>query len=93
MAHSGQSPYLNESAQASAVTVGTDYGDPFADRPRQTQFAEQTRPSQLSSPMPQPFESATSLPHEFGGARTGYDDEEVPLNTGQTFTGGFYPPK
>ncbi|KIY73762.1 glycosyltransferase family 2 protein [Cylindrobasidium torrendii FP15055 ss-10] len=93
MAHSsGQSPYLNDAAQASSVTVGTDYGDPFADRPRQTQFAEQTRPSQLSSPMPQPFESATSLPHEFGGARTGYDDEEVPLNTGQTFTGGFYPP-
>ncbi|KZT29322.1 glycosyltransferase family 2 protein [Neolentinus lepideus HHB14362 ss-1] len=70
----------------SATSLGSDlhYGDPFADRPRHVQ---------LQDPSPRPFESTTSLPHEFGG-RDEYDDEEEkqPLTAGQAFTGGFYPP-
>ncbi|EPQ59000.1 chitin synthase [Gloeophyllum trabeum ATCC 11539] len=73
---------------ASQSTLGGDshYGDPFADRPRHIQ---------LQDPGPRPFESTTSLPHEFGGrGADDYDDEEEekqPL-TGAQFAGGFYPP-
>ncbi|TFK55464.1 glycosyltransferase family 2 protein [Heliocybe sulcata] len=71
---------------ASATSLGSDYGDPFADRPRHIQ---------LQDPMPRPFESTTTLPHEFGarGAEP-FDDEEekLPLTGGQPFSGGFYPP-
>ena len=43
--------------------------------------------------MPTPFQSTTSLPHEFGG-QGGYEDEEekVPLTGDQGFVGGLYPP-
>nr|ADX07293.1 putative chitin synthase [Flammulina velutipes] len=90
----------NPPGGASPYPTGGDYGDPFADRPRQTQFAEQERPYHgTSSPnlMPRPFESTASLSttQEFGASRTDFDDDSVerlPLNAGQTFTGGFYPP-
>ncbi|PBK69723.1 glycosyltransferase family 2 protein [Armillaria solidipes] len=70
------------------------YADPFADRPRQTQFSEPERPYHAGS-TPRPYESTTSLP-DFGvrGGADGYDDETLekePLNAGN-FTGGFYPP-
>ncbi|KAF8639963.1 hypothetical protein AX17_001213 [Amanita inopinata Kibby_2008] len=71
------------------------YSDPFADRPRQTHFREPERSyGGTPSPKLQPYESTTSIPNEFGGQDT-YDDEYVekqPLNAGQSFTGGFYPP-
>ncbi|KAJ7228697.1 glycosyltransferase family 2 protein [Mycena pura] len=58
-------------------------GDPFADRPRQTQFAEP----------PRPYESTTSLPQDYHGDQYEDDDylEKQPLAAGQ-FAGGFYPP-
>jgi chitin synthase len=65
------------------------YGDPFADRPRQTHFNEPPR-------MPRPYESTASLSTtEFGGQEHYSDDEYVekqPLTQGQNFAGGFYPP-
>jgi chitin synthase len=72
------------------------YGDPFADRPRQTHFQEPQRPHRSPSlspaPTPQPFDSTTTLAQ--GGE---YDDDEfvekLPLTSGQNFqSGGFYPP-
>lgn len=69
------------------------YGDPFADRPRQTQFTEPERPYHhhaSGSPGPSPFESTTTLPTD------NYDDDEYiekqPLNATGSFSGGFYPP-
>jgi chitin synthase len=65
------------------------YGDPFADRPRQTQFADQPAPYHT----PRPYESTASLPQEFHQDQ--YEDDEFvekqPLAAGQ-FSGGFYPP-
>ncbi|KAI0068690.1 chitin synthase [Artomyces pyxidatus] len=60
------------------------HDDPFADRPRHLQFQE---------PQPQPYESAVSLPQEFGGQTAQYEEEDdivekLPL----TGSGGFYPP-
>ncbi|EKM80319.1 hypothetical protein AGABI1DRAFT_113517 [Agaricus bisporus var. burnettii JB137-S8] len=76
----------------SSQTRIDNYGDPFADRPRQTQFVEPERPYG-SSASARPFESSASLPQDLGG---GFDDEEyvekLPLNTGGNFAGGFYPP-
>ncbi len=71
------------------------YADPFADRPRQTQFSEPERPYHAGS-TPHPYDSTASLP-DFGvrGGADGYDDETLekePLNAGN-FAGGFYPPK
>lgn len=72
------------------------YGDPFADRPRQTHFNEPPRPShgpyESSASLPR-FESTTTLPHSTGA----YDDddeyiEKQPLTRGENFAGGFYPP-
>ncbi|KAH7887783.1 glycosyltransferase family 2 protein [Phlebopus sp. FC_14] len=68
------------------------YGDPFADRPRQTHFQEPPRP--YESAANSPFESTTTLPREFGG---GYVDEDyaekIPLTEGESYNpGGFYPP-
>ncbi|PFH46163.1 glycosyltransferase family 2 protein [Amanita thiersii Skay4041] len=76
------------------------YGDPFADRPRQTHFVEPQRPygSPRGSPStpPQPYESTASIPQDFNGHDSFVDDddyvEKLPLNAGQTFSGGFYPP-
>ncbi|KAF8076343.1 glycosyltransferase family 2 protein [Lyophyllum atratum] len=66
----------------------SDYGDPFADRPRQTQFQEPEAPYH----QPSPYSSTTNL----SAGRETYDDDEYiekqPLTTGQNFTGGFYPP-
>ena len=65
--------------------------DPFADRPRQTQFVEQERPYGSHSPSPRPYESTTTLAQDFGSAGV-YDDddyvEKQPLNQAP----GFYPP-
>jgi hypothetical protein len=75
----------------------TTSADPFADRPRQTHFVEPQRSlrSQESlSTLARPYDSTSNL-GEFGGSQGGqYDDEEErqPLNIGQDFTGGFYPP-
>ncbi|KAF8897499.1 putativechitin synthase [Infundibulicybe gibba] len=70
------------------------YGDPFADRPRQTQFDEPERPYHSTASLPQAYDSTTTLP-QFGGDEH-YDDddyiEKQPLTSGQNFTGGFYPP-
>lgn len=74
------------------------YGDPFADRPRQTTFQEPTRPYDSTTSLARPFDSTTSLPGEFGGRGGGYSDEESvekqPLTVGETVghPGGFYPP-
>lgn len=71
-------------------------GDPFANRPRQTQFQEPTYPSRGQG-QPRPYESNASLPQEFGQQPSEYhadDDyvEKLPLTAGQDFSGGFYPP-
>ncbi|KIJ70012.1 glycosyltransferase family 2 protein [Hydnomerulius pinastri MD-312] len=70
------------------------YGDPFADRPRQTHFQEPP-PRAYDSAANSPFESTTTLPREFGAA--GYVDEDyaekLPLTGGESYNpGGFYPP-
>ncbi|KAF7968640.1 hypothetical protein HWV62_29819, partial [Athelia sp. TMB] len=78
----------------------TPYGDPFADRPRQTQFQEPARAYDSTTSLQRPFESTASLvPNEFGGqgGSTYSDDESVeklPLTSGETVghPGGFYPP-
>jgi len=67
------------------------FGDPFADRPHQIHFNE---PDPLGVPsMPHPYDSTSHIPHE---GHDVYDDDEYvekqPLNAGQNFTGGFYPP-
>jgi hypothetical protein len=76
----------------SSQTRIDNYGDPFADRPRQTHFTEPERPYGSSSST-RAFESTASLPQDLNG---GFDDEDevekLPLNTGGNFTGGFYPP-
>ena len=65
-----------------------NYGDPFADRPR-AHF--QDPPS--GNPTLRPYQSTTTLS---GGAQDTYEDddfvEKQPLNVGQNFSGGFYPP-
>ncbi|OSX60115.1 glycosyltransferase family 2 protein [Postia placenta MAD-698-R-SB12] len=76
-------PPLPSYASQSSVTL-SDHSDPFADRPpRQVAFQE---------PNMAAYESTASLPHEFGGMGSNYDDEEVeklPLTAAQ---GGLYPP-
>ncbi|KAF7433398.1 Chitin synthase, class 2 [Pleurotus ostreatus] len=71
---------------------GEGLGDPFADRPRQTQFSEPPHPYHGA---PQGYESSVTLPQEFG-AQGNYDDDEYlekqPLNANPSFAGGFYPP-
>jgi len=68
-----------------------NYADPFADRPRQTQFQEPPRP--YHEP-PRPFESTASLGTFDQGDQYGDDEyiEKVPLTKGQNFQGAFYPP-
>lgn len=70
------------------------YGDPFGDAgPPQIHFQEPQIPERGG--MPQPFESTTSLPHEFGGQSANYPDDEeekLPLTGNQGFVGGLYPP-
>ncbi|KAF4620081.1 hypothetical protein D9613_005225 [Agrocybe pediades] len=73
----------------------SDYADPFSDRaPPHPHFNEPGPLSDRHTPMPRPFDSTASLTHD--NAHDMYDDDEYiekqPLNTGQTFTGGFYPP-
>ncbi|KAI5834540.1 glycosyltransferase family 2 protein [Schizophyllum commune Tattone D] len=69
------------------------YGDPFADRPRQTHFAEPapTYPSESTSTL-HPYESTPSLAtNDFGQHDDDYVEKQ-PLTSGQEFAGGFYPP-
>ncbi|KAF9534888.1 putativechitin synthase [Crepidotus variabilis] len=69
------------------------YGDPFADRPRQTQLSDAARGGGI---MPSPYASQTNLSHPDGGHDYDDDDEfleKQPLTTGQGFAGGFYPPQ
>ena len=58
---------------------------PYADRPRALQFQE---------PQVGPFNSALSLPQDFGSRNPPYEDDEVekqPL-TGGNVPAGYYPP-
>ncbi|KAF9247266.1 glycosyltransferase family 2 protein [Melanogaster broomeanus] len=69
------------------------YGDPFADRPRQTHFQEP--PPRTYDAVSSPFASTTTLPREFGAP--GYVDEDyaekIPLTGEESYNaGGFYPP-
>lgn len=77
---------------ASSYTREAPYGDPFADRPRQTHFTEPEAPYQSTTSLPRAYQSTTSLAH----GDQDYDDDEYiekqPLTVGQNFSGGFYPP-
>ena len=69
----------------------TNYGDPFSDRPH-LHFEEPPRPYHSTDTL-RPFSNSSNL----SVAETdNYDDDEYiekqPLNPGQSFTGGFYPP-
>ncbi|KAG9317517.1 glycosyltransferase family 2 protein [Chiua virens] len=78
----------------SSPSRGEPYGDPFADRPRQTHFQEPP-PRTYDSATNSPFESTTNLPREFGGVNYGDEDyaEKLPLTAGESYNpGGFYPP-
>ncbi|CAL1701071.1 unnamed protein product [Somion occarium] len=88
MAEDKRPPLPSLSSQTSVSSVGDNYHeiqDPFADRPRQLNFQE---------PSPRPYDSTLSLPQEFGGSGTNYDDEseseKIPLTSNQA--GGLYPP-
>ena len=76
---------MAEYKQARAAENEELYDDPFADRtlPRQARFNE-----------PRPYESTTSLVQD--GLHDPYEDEEYvekqPLNVGQGYSPGFYPP-
>ncbi|KAI0921655.1 Chitin synthase, class 1 [Taiwanofungus camphoratus] len=80
MAQEGRPPLPSYGSHSS---LG-DTSDPFADRPRQINFQE---------PEIHAYDSTVSLPQEFGGMGSNYDDEEVeklPLTASQG--GGLYPP-
>ena len=89
MAHNPNHPYQQDSAQSRG-----SYGDPFGDGNHgapQIHFQEPQRPPR-GSPQLRPFESSTTLPHEFGGQHDDYDEEKLPLTNNQDFVGGLYPP-
>ena len=80
---------------SSASFSNEPYGDPFADRPRQTRFQEpEGSPYEATTlgPLPRPYQSTTSL-----SVADNFDDDETiekqPLTVGQNFSGGFYPPR
>ena len=78
----------------SSPSRGEPYGDPFADRPRQTHFQEPPAGT-YDSAVNSPFESTTNLPREFGGAGYGDEDyaEKLPLTGGESYgASGYYPP-
>jgi chitin synthase len=68
----------------------TNYGDPFADRPPQLHFEEPLLRPFHSTDTLRPIPSSTSL------SLDNYEDDEYvekqPLNAGESFAGGFYPP-
>ncbi|PPR06579.1 hypothetical protein CVT24_001760 [Panaeolus cyanescens] len=88
-------PSLPSSSVNSRPTGNEPYADPFADRPRQTQFQDPdfNPPRHL---MPRPYDSTANL----STAETHRDNydldddyvEKQPLNAEQSFSGGFYPP-
>ena len=62
------------------------FDDPFSDR---------QQPHQSALSLPRPYDSTTSLTQSLHDPYNDDDDEYVekqPLNVGQSFTGGFYPP-
>jgi len=68
-----------------------NHGDPFADHAQHLHFEEPTHPFQSTDTL-RPYQSSTNLSL---GRSDNYDDdyiEKQPLNAGQNFTGGFYPP-
>lgn len=81
------------STQSSAES--RPYGDPFSDTGAPQIHFQEPDLAQRGG-MPRPFESTTSLPHEFGGQSANFpeDDEEekLPLTGNQGFVGGLYPP-
>jgi chitin synthase len=92
-------PPLSSASSHEGSTGAPSYGDPFADRPRQTHFQEPApRPYDSTTSLQRPFESTASLAHEFGGQGGNYQDddyvEKLPLTGGETVghPGGFYPP-
>ncbi|KAJ3510618.1 hypothetical protein NLJ89_g4567 [Agrocybe chaxingu] len=84
----------NKPSLPSQNTRNEPYGDPFADRTRQTHFDEAEPLSQPVLSMPRPYDSHMDL--GAGAGHDAYEDEDYiekqPLNVGQNFTGGFYPP-
>jgi hypothetical protein len=78
-----------------AAPKGEGYGDPFRDRPRQTQFSEPEGRFNSTTSLARPYESTATLHQDFGTHSNYEDDEYVekqPLTSGQNFSGGFYPP-
>lgn len=73
---------------------GEPLDDPFSDRPRQTHFNDTDTLSLGASSHTQPYESTLSFQNEGAYEAHADDDyvEKLPLNVGQNFTGGFYPP-
>ncbi|TCD70431.1 Chitin synthase, class 2 [Steccherinum ochraceum] len=78
-------PSFSSNTSQTSFTSDVHPNDPFADRPRALAFQE---------PQPRPYESTASLPHEFGGIGSNYDDsdteEKIPLTSAPG--GGLYPP-
>lgn len=72
---------------------GESLHDPFSDRTPQIHFDEPDPLSLGHRPIPRPYDTSTNL-HD--PAFDIHDDDEYiekqPLNVGQGFTGGFYPP-
>ncbi|KAF6762652.1 glycosyltransferase family 2 protein [Ephemerocybe angulata] len=85
-------------SDTSSSRGNNQYGDPFADNPRQIQFAEPNfdGPSPSRSPMPEPTYGTGPHPRAAFLHDDPYGDddsvEKQPLTSGQSFTGGFYPP-
>jgi chitin synthase len=79
-------------------STGALYGDPFADRPRRTQFQEPGRQYDSTTSLQRPFQSTASLTGEMNSQTSVYSDEDyvekLPLTSGQNVghVGGFYPP-
>ncbi|KAF8974317.1 glycosyltransferase family 2 protein [Flammula alnicola] len=74
--------------------TGEPFDDPFSDRPRQTHFNEPD-PLSLGAPsMPRPYDDNANLHHDPAYDVHADDEyvEKLPLNVGQNFSGGFYPP-
>ncbi|KAI0326691.1 glycosyltransferase family 2 protein [Cubamyces sp. BRFM 1775] len=77
-------PTLPSLSSSTSITDDHTLNDPFADRPRQINFA-------AAPTMPTPMDSVVSFPNEFGTLDQYDEDEEekLPLNRG---AGGLYPP-
>lgn len=87
---SAQNSFESRSRQGSRAA--SPYGgDPFADRPRQTQFQEPPRPYESVASLPQGYASTATLPQ--GNYVEDDYEEKVPLTAPQTYAArGAYPP-